>query len=79
VVFITDNGAGPITTTFSQPAKNSLCDGNWHTIRGTTILSLDIFTQKVLTAIIPSCCDVSLLKSLNGNNTISLCAQKAEN
>ena len=34
VVFITDNGAGAISTTFKLPAKNSLCDGNWHTIRG---------------------------------------------
>ncbi|BFY99968.1 hypothetical protein BsWGS_03008 [Bradybaena similaris] len=33
VVFTADNGAGPITIRYSPPAQNSLCDGQWHSIR----------------------------------------------
>ncbi|KAK7100839.1 laminin subunit alpha-like isoform X2 [Littorina saxatilis] len=33
VIFTTDNGAGAITAIFPMLAKNSLCDGNWHTIK----------------------------------------------
>ncbi|XP_076440495.1 laminin subunit alpha-like [Babylonia areolata] len=32
VIFVVDNGAGAISTTFTLPAKNTLCDGKWHTI-----------------------------------------------
>ena len=34
VLFVVDNGNGPITASVSLSAKNSLCDGDWHTIRG---------------------------------------------
>jgi laminin alpha 3/5 len=33
VVFTMDNGHGEVTAIYSPPAKNELCDGNWHTIR----------------------------------------------
>ncbi|KAK6179097.1 hypothetical protein SNE40_011531 [Patella caerulea] len=33
VVLSTDNGAGIISTEFVPPAANSLCDGNWHSIK----------------------------------------------
>jgi len=35
VVFNVDNGRGDVSTTYTPPAKNQLCDGKWHTIRAT--------------------------------------------
>ncbi|PVD23436.1 hypothetical protein C0Q70_16705 [Pomacea canaliculata] len=32
VILSADNGAGLMTTVFTPPAVNSLCDGNWHKI-----------------------------------------------
>ena len=47
VVFVADNGAGAITTTFPAAAKNSLCDGEWHTIRGIfPLLAFDMSLHK---------------------------------
>jgi laminin alpha 3/5 len=33
VIFTTDNGAGPITIQYVPQTQNSLCDGQWHSIR----------------------------------------------
>ena len=34
VIFSMDNGRGNVTTKYTPPTKNQLCDGQWHTIRG---------------------------------------------
>uniref|UniRef100_A0A0B7BNE7 Laminin subunit alpha n=1 Tax=Arion vulgaris TaxID=1028688 RepID=A0A0B7BNE7_9EUPU len=33
VIFTVDNGAGPISIQYVPPTQNSLCDGQWHSIR----------------------------------------------
>jgi len=30
-----DNGAGDFAAIYKPPAKNELCDGEWHSITGT--------------------------------------------
>lgn len=35
VIFSADNGQGQMTATYTPDNDNELCDGEWHTIRGT--------------------------------------------